>query len=640
MTIPQPFLQELLTRVDIVDVVGRYVPLKKGGANLMGLCPFHGEKSPSFSVSAAKQFFHCFGCGKSGNAITFLMEHTGIGFVQAVQELAQGVGLHVPQEHTPSAQAREHAAAQRQQHMQLADILEQAGAAWRQHLKNTPHAIDYLKQRGISGASAQRYALGYAPQGWHNLASVFAQYDHPVLEEAGLVIVQPEEERRYDRFRHRIMFPIRNVKGQYIGFGGRVLNDEKPKYLNSPQTAIFHKGHELYGLFEARTAIREQGYALVTEGYMDVLALAQSGFANTVATLGTACTSEHLHKLFRFTDQIIFSFDGDPAGRRAARKALDAALPHMGDTRSVKFVFLPSEHDPDSFIRAHGPAAFAHSIRTALPLSRFWLDAASDGHDLSLAEGRSRMAHNAYDLWYRLPDSAFKHQLLNALEQHTQMSRAQLLDLWHKRGGPHSSPSTTAPNAQQPSTLSNAPPNTPIVHAASTMRARHEPRPKMPRRSATAHATGMGHAPVSRADQAARLLLSHMVFWEDLSPEEQDALCSQAPPHDALFAWLETQRLEYGPQPWALLRERLRGQACEDLALRLMDGPHAQPEGDIEEIRYELRGVLDRIVIERLKTRERHIIDTLASDPQAAQQLRQLQTRRILLQTRVAQKDL
>ena len=328
MTIPQSFIQELLARVDVVDIVGRYVPLKKGGANFMGLCPFHGEKSPSFSVSPSKQFYHCFGCGKNGNAIGFLMEHAGMGFVEAVQDLAQQVGLQVPDDDI-SPQEKERAAAARQKQATLTDVLEKAAEAYRRQLRESPRAIAYFKGRGVSGQVARDYGLGYAPEGWRNLASVFPQYDDTLLEESGLVIVNPDDgDKRYDRFRDRVMFPIRNVKGECIGFGGRVLGDDKPKYLNSPETPVFHKGRELYGLFEARTAIREQGYALVTEGYMDVVALAQLGFPNAVATLGTACTPDHVQKLLRFTDAVVFSFDGDSAGRRAARKALDGALPH------------------------------------------------------------------------------------------------------------------------------------------------------------------------------------------------------------------------------------------------------------------------------------------------------------------------
>ena len=320
MAIPQSFLQELLSRIDVVEVVGRYVQLKKGGANFMGLCPFHGEKSPSFSVSPTKQFFHCFGCGKSGDALGFLMEHAGMTFIEAVKDLAQQVGMVVPEE-DQSPEDRARTAEQRQKQNSLTDVLEKAGESYRQHLKTTPKAVAYLKGRGLSGQIAKRFGLGYAPEGWRSLASVFPNYDDPLLAESGLVIVNEEDNKRYDRFRDRVMFPIRNIKGECIGFGGRVMGDGTPKYLNSPETPVFHKGRELYGLFEAREALHAAGFVLVTEGYMDVVALAQLGFPNAVATLGTACTPDHVQKLFRFTDAVVFGFDGDAAGRRAARTA-------------------------------------------------------------------------------------------------------------------------------------------------------------------------------------------------------------------------------------------------------------------------------------------------------------------------------
>ena len=318
--IPDTFIQEVLARTDIVDVVSRHVTLKKGGANLLGLCPFHGEKSPSFTVSPAKQFYHCFGCGAHGDAIRFLMEHAGMGFLDAVRDLAQQAGLQVPETRLePAEQAR--VEEERARQASLTGVLEKAAAHYRERLRQSPRAIDYLKRRGLDGQTARAFGLGYAPEGWRALASAFPSYDDPALGEAGLVITQGEEgpeQKRYDRFRDRIMFPIRSVKGEVIGFGGRVLDTGEPKYLNSPETPVFVKGRELYGLFEGRAAMRERGYALVVEGYMDVVALAQSGIGNAVATLGTACTADHVRKLLRFTDHVVFSFDGDAAGRRAA----------------------------------------------------------------------------------------------------------------------------------------------------------------------------------------------------------------------------------------------------------------------------------------------------------------------------------
>ena len=381
--IPPSFLQDLLSRTDIVAVVGRHVELKRAGANMMGLCPFHGEKSPSFSVSVSKQFYHCFGCGASGDAIRFLTEHLGLSFVEAVRDLAQGAGMQVPEEQV-SADERERRDTLRQRRQSLGDVMTRAADFYRAQLRASPRAIDYLKGRGLSGAAAARFTLGFAPPGWRTLAGVFPSYDDPLLEEAGLVRQRQNDDAdehkdgpannhdrgRYDWFRDRIMFPIRSVAGDVIGFGGRVFDDSKPKYINSPETPLFSKGRELYGLFEARQALRDKGYALVVEGYMDVVALAQSGFPNAVATLGTACTAEHVQKLFRFTDAVVFSFDGDAAGRRAANRALEAALPHASDLRSVRFLFLPPEHDPDSYVRQLGAAAFEAQVVQAVPLSR------------------------------------------------------------------------------------------------------------------------------------------------------------------------------------------------------------------------------------------------------------------------------
>ena len=310
-------------------------------------------------------------------------------------------------------------------------MLEKANAAYRKELKTAARAVDYLKGRGVSGQVAKDFGLGYAPEGWRSLASVFPHYDDPLLVESGLVIVSaPEdggEEKRYDRFRDRVMFPIRNVKGECIGFGARVLGDEKPKYLNSPETPVFSKGRELYGLFEARAHLREAGYALVTEGYMDVVALAQLGFPNAVATLGTACTADHVQKLFRFTDAVVFSFDGDAAGRRAAHKALEAALPFATDVRSVKFLFLPPEHDPDSFVREHGPQGFAERLAGALPLSEFLIRELSSRVDLNMPEGRARFQADARPLLLAMPAVALRLQLLQAIAGKARVSTEDLV---------------------------------------------------------------------------------------------------------------------------------------------------------------------------------------------------------------------
>ncbi|MFN4329435.1 MAG: DNA primase [Limnobacter sp.] len=364
--IPQAFIDDLLYRVDITDVVGRYVQLKPAGANLQGLCPFHNEKSPSFTVSASKQFYHCFGCGAHGNAVGFLMEHLGLTFPEAVEQLAGNLGMDVPYEKGMDVPAEV-----RSEREQVLDLLAQAANWYKGQLKANPVAIDYLKGRGLTGQIAQRFALGYSPDKYQNLEVLVADYNsNSLLDTAGLTKLS-ETNRRYDAFRGRIMFPIRNPKGQVIGFGGRVLGDEKPKYLNSPETPVFSKGHEVYGLFEARQAIHKMGYVLVTEGYMDVVALAQWGFENAVATLGTAVTPDHVQKLFKQTDRLVFSFDGDAAGRKAAWRALQACLPHVNETKRADFIFLPVEHDPDSFIRTEGADAFEAMVAQALSLSEF-----------------------------------------------------------------------------------------------------------------------------------------------------------------------------------------------------------------------------------------------------------------------------
>ncbi len=392
MAIPQSFIQELLNRVDIVDVIDACVPLKKTGANYTACCPFHSEKTPSFTVSPSKQFYHCFGCGAHGSAIGFLMEYQGLGFVEAVHELARRAGLTVPQDARPVDREAERAAAG------LHEILQTACNYYRAQLKKSGRAIAYLKGRGLSGEIAARFQIGYAPPGWQNLQQAFPDYHSEALSAAGLVIGN-EQERCYDRFRDRVMFPIHDQKGQVIGFGGRLLGNEGedtgPKYLNSPETPLFQKGHELYGLFLARRAIREAGRVLVVEGYMDVVALAQHGIGHAVATLGTATTPAHITRLMRQTDDIVFCFDGDAAGRKAAWRAAINSLPALTDGLKLGFLFLPPEHDPDSYVREHGKSGFEAALQEALPLSRYLLQSLCEQNDMQTPEGRVRFLHEA-----------------------------------------------------------------------------------------------------------------------------------------------------------------------------------------------------------------------------------------------------
>jgi DNA primase len=586
--IPAGFIQDLLSRVDIVEVVGRHVELKRGGANLMGLCPFHGEKSPSFSVSPSKQFYYCFGCGASGDAIRFLTEHLGLSFVEAVRDLAQGAGLQVPEEQV-SADEQVRRDKLRERRLSMGELLGKAAEFYRAQLRGSPKAIDYLKRRGLTGAIAARFGLGYAPPGWRTLAGVFARYDDPLLEEAGLVrqregaedggdSPQGNDRGRYDWFRDRVMFPIRAVSGEVIGFGGRVLDDSKPKYINSPETPLFSKGRELYGLFEARSALREKGYALVVEGYMDVVALAQMGFANAVATLGTACTAEHVQKLFRFTDAVVFSFDGDAAGRRAAGRALEAALPHASDLRSVKFLFLPPEHDPDSFVRERGTAAFDAAVAAAVPLSRQLIELASEDADLATAEGRARMLAQAKPLWMALPDGALKRQLQPELARRAQLSTEDLVSLWGGAVAAPARPTTAAPPAMSRRPLRNA----------------------------------GRRAPAASADLALRLLLRHSDWWEQLSADDQHLLHDLGGTHGEAMAWLEQQITEHGPQTWAALEAALSGHALHAEALRWVDGAAFDEEhafDDLQRVVHRLwvahyREVMNALIAEGRTDRE------------------------------------
>ncbi len=420
--IPQGFIQDLLARVDIVDVVGRHVQLKKAGQNHLGLCPFHGEKTPSFTVSPSKQFYHCFGCGAHGTAIGFLMESRGLGFVDAVRELAQQAGMQVPDE---APGGREQASKARG----LSEALQQAAEFYRRKLKDAPAAIEYLKTRGLTGQAAARFALGFSPDGWQSLREIFDPYEEARLTEAGLVIVG-EEGKRYDRFRGRVMFPIRNRRGAVIGFGARSIDGSEPKYLNSPETPLFHKGQELYGLFEAQDAIRRRGRAIVCEGYMDVIQLAQAGFDESVAALGTAITAAHVSTLFRLTDHVVFAFDGDAAGRKAARRALEAALAAIGDARRASFVLLPEGEDPDSLIKAHGAAAFETELARALPLSGWFLRALGEGKALDTAEGRAALVAEAKPLLVSMPASALRLQLIGELAAAARMAPADVESLF------------------------------------------------------------------------------------------------------------------------------------------------------------------------------------------------------------------
>jgi len=440
--IPQEFIQSLLGRVDIVDVVDRYVKLKKAGANFQALCPFHNEKSPSFSVSPSKQFYHCFGCGAHGNAIGFLMEYSGLAYPEAIRALAETVGMQVPE-----TRGRPEKPGAAQAPALTARMLE-ALSYYRAQLKKSKVAIDYLKGRGLSGEIAARYGLGYAPDGWQNLEAVFTDYATGPLRDTGLIIdSEPDGEkksRRYDRFRDRVMFPILDARGNVIGFGGRVIGAGEPKYLNSPETPLFEKGRELYGLYQARRAIRDANQVIVVEGYMDVVALAQHGVENAVATLGTATTPFHLAKLMKLADNVVFCFDGDAAGRKAAWRALEVALPVLADGKVVSFLFLPREDDPDTYVRREGKEGFARALAEAKPLSQFLFAELASRVDMANEEGRARFLAEARPLVAQIEAPALAVMLRRRMAELAQLSADEIEQLVPSKVAPRRAPAAPA----------------------------------------------------------------------------------------------------------------------------------------------------------------------------------------------------
>ncbi len=427
--IPQSFIQGLLNRVDIVDVIERHVPLKKAGTNYIACCPFHSEKTPSFTVSPTKQFYHCFGCGAHGSAVGFMMEYVGMDFVEAVNDLASRVGMQVPvqkKDIRPGMLLYKGGGQDEENPSQdLFEVMNIVTRFYREQLKRSERGIAYLKERGLTGETAARFAIGYAPTGWQNLAEIFPDYQSRILLEVG-VVSESGESKRYDRFRDRIMFPILNEKGRVVGFGGRVLEQNEPKYLNSPETPLFEKGRELYNLFTARRAIRDAERVIVVEGYMDVVMLSQHGIEYVVATLGTATTPHHVQKLLRRTDNVVFCFDGDDAGRKAAWRALENSLAQFVDGKNLGFLFLPEGEDPDSYVRKFGKDAFEGLIKQALPLSMFLFQGLSEGINLQTSEGRARLVKDAKPLLAQVVAPILALMLLKRLAELSGISQDEL----------------------------------------------------------------------------------------------------------------------------------------------------------------------------------------------------------------------
>ena len=416
--IPQDFIDDLIARADIVEVVGRRVPLKKAGREFKACCPFHGEKTPSFTVSPGKGFYHCFGCGAHGTAIGFLMEFDHMSFVEAIESLASSMGVEVPR--NESDQPARH-------YDELFSLMDSVARHWQSCLKDAPAAVEYVKNRGIDGPTAKRFGIGYAPEGWSNVLDKFGKSDEAIekLLATGLII-RKDNGKHYDRFRDRIMFPIRDARGRTIGFGGRVMGDDEPKYLNSPETVLFHKGRELYGLYEARQALRNIERLVVVEGYMDAVALARHGIDFSVATLGTATTSEHLNRLFRLTENVYFAFDGDRAGKKAAWRALENALPQVREGRQIRFVFLPDGHDPDSYVNEHGADTFIKIMDDGLALSEFLIEELTSQVDMKTVDGRARLAELAAPLINTIPAGIYRELLVESLAEAVGLTAAKL----------------------------------------------------------------------------------------------------------------------------------------------------------------------------------------------------------------------
>ena len=437
--IPESFIEDLLNRIDIYDVINKSVPLKKAGANYVACCPFHNEKSPSFTVSSSKQFYHCFGCGAHGTAVGFLMEYQGISFVESIHDLAKMAGMIVPQEERSNSSE-----ASKQTAVGLQESLQQATEYYKAELKKSQRAIDYLKGRGLSGKIAAKFQIGYAPGGWQNLQNIFPQYDSEALTKAGLVVTN-DQGKRYDRFRDRIMFPIHDQKGQVIAFGGRVINPEDtPKYYNSPETPLFQKGHELYGLFLARRAIRDASLALVVEGYMDVVALAQYDIHYAVAALGTATTPFHITKLMRQTDEIVFCFDGDNAGRTAAWRAVTNALPALTDGLKLTFMFLPQGHDPDSYVREFGKEKLEAEIKIATPLSTYIIDHLCEDNALQSQEDKVKLLNDAEPILRQIQAPRLSIMLRKRVAELAGVTAEEMQDMMRL-----STPNKSAPRATQ-----------------------------------------------------------------------------------------------------------------------------------------------------------------------------------------------
>ena len=603
--IPQRFIDDLLGRVDVVEVVGERVQLKKAGRNFSGLCPFHQEKTPSFTVSADKQFYHCFGCGAHGNALRFLMEYDKLPFPEAVEQLAGRLGLDVPREGAddPRAQQRE------KKRKEGVNLLEVAASFYRERLKmqEGQSAQRYLQGRGLSPEVIDTYGIGYAPGGWEALKQHLSAkgIGEPVQVEYGLLIHREDTGRTYDRFRDRVMFPIRDLRGRTLGFGGRVMGDEQPKYLNSPETPVFHKGRELYGLYEARQASSKLEQLVMVEGYMDVVALAQFGIHNAVATLGTATTEDHLSRLFRLVSRVVFCFDGDRAGRQAAIRALETALPQMIDGREARFLFLPDGDDPDSLVRREGSEAFQNRVTCAMPLSEFLFEQAAQGRDLNTVEGRERFASQVLEALNKVPDGMLKSLLLESLAKRSGLAQSQLQTLLEKR-------TAAAQASPQWAPVDETAPEPMLAEQASS------------RPAARGRRQGTTLQTLSTVGRIVQLLL-HEPRLVTALPETLDWLpdsSEEAPLCRELIALLRAGRYRSPQVVLAHFQGSHEGQVLAELAQRELLIPKSTREA-------ELSGLVEHLIEKQRKRSPQEEYDALLALERSGQKLDKAQRQRL-----------
>ncbi len=618
--IPSEFIQDLINRADIVEIIESRVALKKTGKNYSGLCPFHKEKTPSFSVNPDKQFFYCFGCQASGDALKFVMEFERLDFIPAVEALAAHLGVEVPREETTPEQEQA-----RQRRTSIYDVLEKANDFYKDNLRQHPNkgrAVDYLRQRGLSGEIARDYQIGYAPPGWDNLFKALAtsNQDRELLIEGGLLIENKEEDKLYDRFRDRIMFPIRDIRGRVIAFGGRVLGDGKPKYLNSPETPVFHKSLELYGLYEARKSSNRMARLLVVEGYMDVVALAQHGIRQAVATLGTATSSDHLARLFRLVPEVVFCFDGDDAGRNAAWKALQATLAQMKDGRRARFLFLPDDEDPDTLVRKIGKEPFLDKVGNATHLPEFFFSHLSDELDMTSLEGKAALSKLAMPLIQQIPEGVFKALMIDQLAAITGLSTERLLAA--------STPPPPAAGYQHRTYQDNAPPDYGDVPLSDddVPPGMDDWDPGEPDLDIPAMVDAPSRTSTALIEHAIAIIMQQPEVALEFSLEEYERL--KLVRGSELLWELVTSVLETEPLPSnVVLLSLFQGQEQFDRLKRLAE---AEPLLGLPELRMEYGGVINTL-LQRVETEEKQTLKrALLAKPLAElsaeekEQLRQL----------------